>query len=270
MDRASTLDGMQPSRWLLAGSLGLAAACQDVRPAVSASLDALALDGSVGIDAQRVRAKNSIETLGLDGSRATPGLRLDFAFEKRRRMHLVVQGLVSSHDGGGTLDEEFSKGPVVIPAGSKVDSAFDVGIYSAAWTFDFADRDDLEAGLGFGLAWVDLEASFESRATGDEILTDQSVPVPLIAGRCAWQGERLALSCDVAGIDIGYAGDHATFVDVDVAARWRIAGTRFSRTGELLLGWRTTYAGVDYDDDLEAVDGAVSRSGPYFGLGFRF
>ncbi|MCC6407572.1 MAG: hypothetical protein IT453_10410 [Planctomycetes bacterium] len=252
------------------GMLLAAAGCKNVSPAAQLGVGSRTLDGAIGIDDANVRAKNSVEALGLDDAATTVDARVDLTFETAARMHLALKGFQSSHDGSGRLDEDFAKGPILIPAGTSVDSDFDLGLYSAAWTFDLAERDELEAGIGFGVAWVDLEASFRSNATGDEIFTDESVPIPLLAGRLAWSAERLAFGLEASGIDIGYAGDHATFVDVDLSARWRFLGKRFGRNGELLLGWRHAYAGVDYDDDLEAVDASVSLSGPYFGLGFRF
>ncbi|MCE9594494.1 MAG: hypothetical protein K8S98_09890 [Planctomycetes bacterium] len=244
--------------------------CKSVQPDVALSLGSQSLDGAIGIDDRHVNSKNSIDALGLDGSSSGLEARVDLTFETHRRMHLALKGFQSSRDGRGSLDEDFAKGPVTIPAGTAIDSTFDAGIYSAAWTFDFAERDDLEAGLGFGLAWVDLEAGFTSRVNGDEIFTDEAVPVPLLAGRLAWNSERWAIGLEAAGIDVGYAGDHATFLDLDLSARWRFAGKRFGRNGELLLGWRQLYAGIDYDDDFEAVDAGVTLAGPYFGLAFRF
>lgn len=248
----------------------LLAGCQNARFGAAAGFGGRELSGAIGIDDANVRARNSVEALGLDGSESALDLRFDVVFEGASRSRLVVKGFQSNHEGSGALDEEFAKGPVVIPAGTTVDSQFDAGVYSALYTFDLVGTDELEAGLGFGVAWVDLEAGFTSRATGDEIFTDESVPIPLLAARLAWQGERFGVGCELAGIDVGYAGDHAAFVDFDLAARWRFSGKRFGNAGELVLGWRQLYAGVDYQDDLEDVDASLSLAGPYFGLSYRF
>jgi hypothetical protein len=248
----------------------LVVGCRGAHTGASVALGSRSLDGSIGIDDSHVTSKNSIEALGLDGSTAVLDARIDVTFETERRMHLALKGFQASHDGDGTLNEDFAKGPVTIPAGTSIDSTFDAGVYTAAWTFDLAERDDLEAGIGVGLAWIDLEASFTSDANGDEIFTDEAVPIPLLAARLAWSSDRWALGLEAAGIDVGYAGDHASFLDLDIAARWRFLGKRFGRNGELVLGWRRLYAGIDYDDDFEAVDAGLASSGPYFGLAFRF
>lgn len=248
----------------------LVVGCQSARFGAGASLGVRELSGSIGIDDANVRARNSVEALGLDGEAAALDARVDVVFESAARSRLVLKGFQSNHDGSGALDEEFAKGPVVIPAGAVVDSEFDAGVYSALYTFDLVGEDALEAGLGFGVAWVDLESGFTSRATGDQIFTDESVPIPLLAARLAWQGERFGIGCELAGLDVGYAGDHATFVDFDFAARWRFSGKRFGDAGELVLGWRQLYAGVDYQDDLEDVDASLSLGGPYLGLSYRF
>lgn len=255
---------------LVAGAAALALGCRNARLGAAVSLGSRELDGAIGIDDQHVDAKNSVESLGLDGAVATLDARIDVTFETDARMHLALKGFQSDHDGSGVLDEDFAKGPISIAAGTPVDSEFDVGIYSAVWTFDLVGSDELEAGLGFGVAWVDLEASFVSQTTGDEIFTDEALPVPLLAGRVVWGGERFSLGIEGSGLDVGYAGDRAAFLDLDLQARWRFLGKRFGRNGELVAGWRYLYSSVDYDDDLEAVDSSLTLSGPYVGLGFAF
>ncbi len=258
----------------LASFLALAGAgsfaCKGVTSEARVELASLGIDGSIGIDKNAVTARNSVDSLGLTRDSAVPNVRADFQWDTWRTPHLTFNGFASSHGGDGVLDHDLSQGAVTIPSGTAVSSKFDVGYYSTVCTFDLSNRPDLEAGIGFGAAWLDLKADFTSKANGDEIFTDSSKPIPLLAGRLGWRGDRFAVSGLISGFGASYGGDRATFLDTDVCAELMLFGKKHAQNGSVVLGWRYLHSSVQYDDTNDAVDAAISIAGPYFGFAMHF
>jgi hypothetical protein len=245
-------------------------ACKSVSSEARVELASLGIDGGIGIDKSAVTSRNSVDSLGLTRDTAVPDLRADFQWDTWHSPHLTLNGFASSHGGDGVLDHDLSQGAVTIPAGTAVGSKFDVGYYSSVCTFDLSTRRDFEAGLGFGLAWLDLKADFTSKVNGDEIFTDSSKPIPLLAARLGWRGDRFAVSGLISGIGASYGGDRATFLDADLCAELMLFGKKHAPSGSVVLGWRYLHSSVQYDDTNDSVDAAISIAGPYLGFAMHF
>lgn len=247
--------------------LAFAGACSTPTIDVAPQAGRLSIDGDIGIGAQSVSGTSSTDALGLEPDDFVPELRADFDWDMP---HLTVSGLWSDNSGDGTLQAPMSQGGVTIPAGTNVDSEFQLGLYEGVITFDFVPDESIEAGLGLGVALIDLQSGFTSQQNGDEIFTDETMPVPLISGRLGWAWERVELSALVSGIGIDYGGEQASFLDADLRMNVRVLGRENRTQGLLTAGWRFLSSSVDYDSDSEAVDANIRMNGPYVGLVLRF
>jgi hypothetical protein len=245
----------------------LAGACSTPVIDVAPQAGRLSIDGDIGIGSQSVSGTSSTSALGLETDDFVPEVRVDVDWDMP---HLTVSGLWSDNSGQGALQAPMSQGGVTIPSGTSVDSEFQLGLYEGVITWDFVPDDSIEAGVGFGLALIDLQSGFTSLANGDEIFTDETLPVPLLSGRLGWTWERVELSALVSGVGIDYGGEQASFLDADLRVDVRVLGRENRTQGLITAGWRFLSSSLDYDNDTEAVDANIRMNGPYVGLVLRF
>jgi len=229
----------------------------------------LDLDGEVGINdaSSGSSASNSISDTGLDDDRSVPGARVDL---EAAGMTTTFQLSSSSHGGTGTLTADLDDGTTSIPAGSTVRSDLDLLLGEAIVTWDFVPGDTVELGLGFGATLFDVDAQFQDTGSGDTISTDEVLPLPLLAARVGVALGDFDVSLLAGGFAIEIDDDDATFVDVDLMARWKVFGAAGRRVGAIVLGYRHVELDLDYDDDDAAVELDLELSGPYLGFSLGF
>lgn len=213
-------------------------------------------------------AANDVESaLNLDADDAAPGIRADIELGSP---HVVLGWMQSGSDGDGTLTGQLSDDGVVLPAGTDVATDFELGVASGIVTFDLVPTETVEVGIGFGVHVVDLDASVTSRDSGNpgRIDLETTLPVPVIALQAGVDFGRFELRGLASGMDYSSSGDSATFLDLDVGARFRILGEGV--TGSLTLGWRHSRLDARYEDDDDNADVDLRISGPYFGVAIGF
>lgn len=252
-------------RFLALLPLLLIAACSAPEIHGSPSYAFFKPEGEIGLaSAGTPVADTSLSTLGIDEREGALSPQFDF---KWGMPHLSVDMQSASWEGSGTLDVDFGD----ISAGEAVSSELDLSVYRAYLTFDLAPTDVLELGIGFGALVLDLDAAVTpdsgSVATQD---FDELIPLPVVAARAGGRLWKLDLEAVAAGVQIDYDGDEATFLDLDLNAKYALWGSHGSFHGALLVGWRTTSFDVAYEDDFDNVDLDVSFSGPYVGLQLGF
>lgn len=239
------------------------AACATPRLDVTPRYGTFDVEGDLGISTGSVTATSDLRTAGLDQDDSVLGARADFQW---LGPHLSVSTQSSSHGGTGVLEAELSQGDVTIAAGAPVASELDLGIHSAAWTWDFIPTSTAELGLGVGATILDVEAQITDLGSGDTARTDELLPIPVLAGRAGvWIGD-LELSALASGISIEIGGDEASFLDVDLAARYRLFGGSTHARGSIVAGYRFVDIGLDYSDGGDSVDADFGFDGPYVGL----
>lgn len=223
--------------------------------AASGSMGTLGFSGS-----------NSLEALGFQEDEGVPGVRVDVS---SGATHWTFAYQQSEHGGTGTLEAEISDEDVVIPAGSQVDTIFDMGLGEVLLTFDVIPSDTVELGLGLGATVLDLDLAVTDSVTGETFDPDKEVfPVPLLALRVGVQFWRIDLQALLGGIDVTYEGDRVALYDFDAFARLSLFGEAERAHGALIVGYRYLDLDVDYDNDdgTESVAADITFDGPYIGL----
>jgi hypothetical protein len=249
--------------------IGLAAAllltaCSTPRLDVTPRWGTLDIDGSLGIASGNVSAKADLNSAGLQEDDSVLGARVDFDWGGS---HVMLSGQQSEHGGDGTLDATLSSGGTTITAGTDVASEFDLGLYTAAYTFDFVPTDLIEVGLGLGVSYLDVQASFTDSTSNETIDGDESIPVPVLAARLGTRIWRLDASLQAQGIALELDGDEILYVDLDLMAKLRLLGGEDHLGGHLTAGYRWVDLELEYEnDDGDQVDGDATFAGPYIGL----
>lgn len=249
---------------LAAASVALTSACSTPRFDITPRWGPLDIDGKLGVSTGNVVAKADLNTAGLQEDNSVLGARVDFDWGPS---HLMISGQRSDHGGDGTLDATFSSGGTTITAGTPVASELELGLYTAAYTFDFVPTDLVEVGLGLGVSYLDLSASFTDMGTMEVIDGDQDLPVPVIAARLGTRIWRIDASLQAMGIAGKVDGDELSYIDLDLMAKLHLLGGEDHLGGHLTAGYRWIELELDYDnDDGDEVDGDMTLTGPYIGL----
>ncbi len=245
--------------------LTLVAACSAPEMAASASYAFFKPDGDIGLaSAGTPVVDTNLSALGIDEREDALSPQFDF---KWGVPHLSVDMQSASWEGSGTLAVDFGD----ISAGETVSSELDLSVYRAYLTFDLAPTDVLELGIGFGALVLDLDVAVrpDSGSVGTQDF-DELFPLPVVAARAGGRLWMLDLEAVAAGGHVDYDGEEATFLDLDLNAKYALWGSHGSFHGALMVGWRTTSFEVAYEDDFDNVDLDASFSGPYVGLHFGF
>jgi hypothetical protein len=124
----------------------------------------------VGIDVE--------EALGLDVT--TTVFRVDgiWRFTENRRHRADLSWFALRREGAKTLGQDIVIDGVTYPTGTQVNSAFDIDIYKASYSYSFFQDDRMDIGAGLGLYIMPI--SFEFNASGFlNAYTAESVTAPL-------------------------------------------------------------------------------------------
>ncbi len=225
----------------------------------------LSLDGDFGAGTGGVTGTASLEQAGLDDDEAFPALRADL---KWGGPHLIVSGGQSSWSGSGTVDATIMAEGQTITQGSAVNSDLDLALYQAVVVWDLFPGTLGELGLGFGATLLDFDLSIVDPMTSMEVQSSEAVPVPLLAANVGAQLGGIELAGLISGFTYDANDFDATFVDLDLFARYRIAGGKNHLRGSFVLGWKQVDLDVSYEDGTDRFETDLSLSGPYLGVEF--
>jgi hypothetical protein len=256
------------NRIALAGLFAIcASACSLPSMYVTPRVSKLDIAGDVGVQqGSSISAQASIDSLGIQEDTSVPGGRVDLTGPG----HWTFSGQQSSHDGTGIADAQLSSGSITINVGDPVKSEFDFGLYSGAVTFDLVPGDTVEAGIGLGVAVLDIDAKFTSQTTSQTVQTDEVVPVPNVAGRVGVNVGPFELSGLVNWVDVHYRDTQASFLDIDTMARLRVFGDSKRFSGYVALGYRYLNVKADYESSGNSIKVDVDFDGPWIGLSVSF
>ena len=174
----------------------------------------------------------------------------------------------TDHGGSGVVDNDLMSGGDMIAAGTAVDSDVQFGLHQLAATFDLIPGDRFDVGLGLGLTIADLDAVMTGG--GDTIDTDRTLPIPVLALRAKVDLGDFEATGMVSGFDISVDGERVDFVDIDLAAQYRLFGARDRLAGSIAAGYRVVNLGVDYEEDGDRIDTRFRFKGPYVAFVFGF
>jgi hypothetical protein len=122
--------------------------------------------------------------------------------------------------------------------------------------------------VGLGISAVGLDASITETTTGENVATDEILPIPLIAVRGGFAIGPIDLSALVGFVSVDVSGDKATIVDADLMGSWRFTAVKLA--GFVALGYRHLGIDVEYDDAGGSAALDIEFAGPYLGVGLSF
>ena len=99
---------------------------------------------------------------------------------------------------------------------------------------------------------------------------DELAPVPVVAVRVGGDIGPVSLSALASGLSVSIGDLDATYLDLDLMAKWRLLGEKNGFAGSLAAGWRHTRLDAELDDDADQVDLDLTFSGPWFGATIGF
>ncbi len=174
----------------------------------------------------------------------------------------------TNHGGSGVVDNDLMSGGDMIAAGTAVDSDVDFGLHQLAATFDFVPGDTFDVGLGLGITIADLDAVMTGG--GDTIDVDRTLPIPVLALRAKVDLGDFEATGMISGFDISVDGEKLDFVDMELAAQYRLFGGDDRLAGSIGAGYRIVNLGVEYEDDGDRIDTRFRFKGPYVAFVFGF
>ena len=208
-----------------------------------------------------------VETMGFSKDSSSFAPRADFewgAFE------MTLAHSSTNHSGTGVADADLEFDGVSIEATDEIDTDFNLGLTELIMTWDLIPGDTVDFGIGFGATLADVDFTVTSlELSGEEYETDESLPIPMIAGRLAIELGDFNAEALVSGLSVDVDGDKATVIDMDLGLRYNLVDIGGQIMGALTLGYRSFDLALEYDDEGgEKVDIDIGFSGPYFGLSF--
>ena len=174
----------------------------------------------------------------------------------------------TDHGGSGVVDNDLMSGGDTILAGTPVDSDVEFGLHQLLATFDVVPGDTIDVGIGLGVTVADLDAVMTGG--GDTIDTERTLPIPVLALRAKVDLGDFEATGLISGFDISVDGDQVGFLDLDLAAQYRLFGGEDRLAGSIGLGYRLVNLGVEYEDDGDRIDTEFRFRGPYVALVFGF
>ena len=174
----------------------------------------------------------------------------------------------TQHASAGVTDATLELDGITISGSEPVYTDFKMAKTDVLMTWDIVPTDAVDLGIGFGAALLDLDASITMlNAPFSEIATDESVPVPMLAGRIGFDIGDLELEGLVSGLSVDVDGNSATVIDLDVGLDWHLLDIAGNAYGAITLGYKSFDIDVEYDDGASgSVDLDLGFSGPYFGV----
>ena len=228
----------------------------------------LDVEGDILVSEGGATVASDIESLGLqkDSGSLSPRLDLEWgAFE------LTLANSNTDHSGIGVADAtlEFGGGDFIL-AGDKVQTDFELGLTEVIMTWDLVPGDTVDLSIGFGATLADVKMDIASLDNlGVEYSMDESLPIPMLAGRLGIELGDFRFEALAAGLSVNVDGDSATVIDMDLALRYNLIDIGGGVMGAISAGWRSFDLQLDYSDDTgESVDIDLGFSGPYFGISF--
>ena len=229
----------------------------------------LNIDGSIGVNgaSSGSSARNDYKAMGLQDDTSVPSGRVDLGAAGVKATFSLSQ---SSHGGTGTLQSDVSDGTTTIPAGTSVNTDFDVVLGQGIVTWDLVPGDLVEAGIGLGVSAFDVDARITNPAASQSIGAHGFLPVPVVAGRVGLDFGKIDVSLLADGMDVRADGKDVTLLDLDFMARWKLIGTVGGFAGALAAGYRYVDLRFDTADSSKSIESTTRLSGPWIGLSLGF
>lgn len=237
-------------------------ACASPTLDVGVNYGQYSLDGALGFGSGGVTGTTPLGDIGLGEDDNPVGV---FATIGLGSPMLLFSVTTPSFEGDGILNATIDIGGTTIGAGELVHSELEVGMYQGLLLFEIIPGSTVDMAIGLGVNILDLSGSFTEDLTGDQVILDQALPIPVFAGRAGIEVGPVELSGLLTWIGASYDGNDLDTFDLDLRAEMEIFGPM---TG--YLGYRNTSLDINYQDGPDFGDFDVTISGIYFGAGISF
>ncbi len=225
------------------------------------------LNGNFGATASGSAVTSDLESLGLDDEEVGFQPRVDFRW---LGMHLSVDYVGADFQGDGVAEATIEIGGGTISQDADVRTELELGDLKGAFTFDFIPGDTFELGLGVAVAALAFDLHMVEQNGAGEIETDETVPVPLLAGRFGLQLGAFRFYLDAGYADASIEEGDIVLADYELGASVNLFGEGSGLAGRLAGGWRGIDVDADYEDDESDVSVDFVLDGPFLGLALSF
>ena len=221
-------------------------------------------DSNVRLSAQGVGVGIDVEeALGLDTT--TTVFRADgmWRFTDNRRHRADLSWFAIRRTGETTLGQDIVVDGVTYPTGTAVDSAFDLDVFKAAYSYSFFQDDRMDIGAGLGL--YIMPVSFELNAAGllnGEASASVTAPLPVFGLRADFAlTPKWFIKSSVDLFYLEYEQFKGTIFDTRAAVEWKA----FKHVG-FGLGIESFNLGIEAEgDDYPEIDLVGQINYKYFG-----
>jgi len=240
-------------------------ACVAPELRVEQNVGQLDIEGDLAVSSMGTATSSSVESLGFEEDEGFyyPRVELEWL-----GFTTSVAGFQGEFSGNGIAESTLDLGTDVINPGDPVASDLELGVATAAFTFDVVPTDVLDVGIGLGLGWFDYDASIVATTTNMSVASEESFPIAFLALRLASEIGRLRLVGRAGGLEVDLGDEELTYLDIDVAGHYRLFSTLGQLDGHLTLGYRYLRTDLEYEDQGSEVDADLRFDGPYLGLTF--
>lgn len=190
--------------------------------------------------------------LGL--AKETDSFRFDAYWRIDRRNRIDAGYFNLTRTGSRTLQRDIEWGDTTFPVGTTVSSSLDTRIIPVRYSHSFVATDTVDAGLGLGIYYMELNVGLTGSALGLSQSFDTPVPLPVLSAHAAWEFlPRLQL--------VGLL--QAFYVDLEGAStierlRGRVidatAGLEYSPLDNLGIGAGVNYFEIAVDTNTKRLD----------------
>jgi len=219
---------------------------------VGAAMVASNFDTSIRVDSKKLGEGVEIkleDLLGLDDRASMLRIGLQYRFN---RHHMLAFGWYDiERTGEQKIQQDIQIGDEVFPAGAEVQTGLDTEIFKLNYWWNFVAEEDWELGVGLGVYWMRVDASFRGRLAAGEEQFDETVeesvkvdlPPPLLGLRGAWAiTDRLRLVGSAELLYVPIDAFEGWIFDANLGVNWDILD--FAGIG---LGYNYFKIGVEAD-----------------------
>jgi len=124
------------------------------------------------------------DDLGLDDDDEIPIVSLAIRPWSKHKFFFSYMGM--DRDARKILSDDISFDGVVFPAGTDVDTDFDIDMYRLGYTWSFLQNSTWELGFSVGAYWIDMDMTMSALEGAVEADYNESEPFPMIGFSGSW------------------------------------------------------------------------------------
>jgi hypothetical protein len=124
------------------------------------------------------------DDLGLDDDDVIPAFSVAFRPWSKHRFFFSYMGM--DRDASEILSEDITFDGITFPAGTDVDTQFDIDMYRAGYTWSFLQNETWELGFSVGAYWINMDMKMSAMDGAVDADYDESEPFPMVGFSGSW------------------------------------------------------------------------------------